>query len=440
MATYRLKQRMLSPLTGLDSQIGFTLRNRSGARVIMSGAEMTGVHVLRGEPRPRRGFYHIGGAGLMRDESLIRALGETVERYTQFVSQIKYRGALQWATPADMAKRAEPCLDPGLLAVYAPRQYAVKGFPFVAFEADRALSWVLAESFGDDTMTWVPAQIMLVGYTLRHSEREQRLGLAVTTGGAAHVTADMALRNGLLELIQIDTAMGHWYGHGRARRILPSARTRAIDAIAQRLYGRTPIVPQFHVLENPDLPGFIVACALVNQEAGLPAIAVGLGADLGLEESMYKALLEAAGVAQLAKITLSDMIMGGAKRAPSQINPDTILDLDSNVAFYALPGNAPRVFDKLNPDITISADALPDDGPATAREAVAFMIGGILDAGKRLYYLDLTTDDAAALGFSAARTWSPDLITLCMPSAPAAMHPRFEAYGGFRYAGPHPYP
>jgi len=68
------------------------------------------------------------------------------------------------------------------------------------------------------------------------------------------------------------------------------------------------------------------------------------------------------------------------------------------------------------------------------------LVDGFAGTGKELVFLDLTTADIRDLGFYVVRVWSPDTISLSLPSAPPVMHPRFQAYGGIRNEAPHPYP
>jgi hypothetical protein len=67
-------------------------------------------------------------------------------------------------------------------------------------------------------------------------------------------------------------------------------------------------------------------------------------------------------------------------------------------------------------------------------------VEGFRDAGLRLVTLDLTTPDLADLGFVVVRVWSPDTLSLALPSAPPTAHRRFGAYGGATHRDPHPYP
>jgi len=436
-----LLRRMLSPLVGLNTQIGHTLRTRSAPRFMMLGAEMTGIHVLQGQPRPPRGHYHIGGAGIHLDEALIRSLGETVERYTQFASGIQWKSRLVWASLDDLRRAGAPTISYRMLAVYSDRQYALKGFPFRPFAPDAPLMWVGAVSLVTRTPIWVPAQLAFVGYNLRTDRHEARIGLAVTTGGAAHVTETMAMRNGLLELIQIDSAMTHWYGGRPAVHIALDARTRGLQRIVERRFSHAHARHiQFYWLRDSQFPVFSVACVIRDPNGAIPCAVVGLGADLRLEEALYKALLEAMGIVQLAKVTLMNLAVTRGREALAEIDPDAIFDLDTNVGYYALPGHAETIGVKFDERVTQRASDLPGDGTADAAEAVSVLVDRFRQLDLELIGLDLTTADARALGFRAYRAWSPNLVTLCMPGAPPAAHPRFESFGGFRYVGPHPYP
>jgi hypothetical protein len=68
------------------------------------------------------------------------------------------------------------------------------------------------------------------------------------------------------------------------------------------------------------------------------------------------------------------------------------------------------------------------------------LIDAFWKTGNELIGLDLTTGDVRDLGFRVVRLWSPDLLSLPLPSAPPLLHPRFNSYGGATDGAPHPYP
>jgi thiazole/oxazole-forming peptide maturase SagD family component len=431
-ATAKLLQRMLCPLTGLAQEIGFARRGALEPRIAVSGGDMTGVHVLSGGHAPRDGAYHIGGSGTTYGEVVIRTLGETIERYAQF-APAKQRDFVV-ATRAEMLaeRKAIATIDP--FRFFSDAQLARTGFPFAGLADETRVGWVAVPSLFDATEYWVPAQQVLVDY--KHVEGEPQYIAGVTTGTAAHTGVGEATRNALLEIVQIDAAVGHWYGAGDAIAIGSDARTRAVDALVGRHLEPGGPQPCFFLLPSADLPGFAVACVLESDQ--LPRVAVGLGCDLGLSRAMYKAFLEGAAVAQLAKVILFRQATSGT--TPGRGEVDGIYDLDSNVAYYAVRPDTPEFREKLGHREPVAASELAGDVGTTLDGDLRLLVGGFQSSGKRLLVLDLSAEDVRALGFRVVRVWSPDVLSLPLPSAPPVMHPRFAAYGGVQHEAPHPYP
>lgn len=433
--TRRHMSRMLSPLTGLTRSVGFLAHGSGEGNLLTAGAELTGVHGLVGRPDPGPGAYHIGGGGLMLGEALVRCFGETVERYAHFVWQPYGAHGLAHGTHDELAARGERALAPDELSFFTDDQLADPGLPYRRFSPSAPLGWLKLPSLTGGEPCWIPAHLLVVGYVRRTDELP--LLSAVTTGTAAHTDPDQALVNALQEIVQIDAAMGHWYSQAQAPRIVLDERTAVVRAVVARYFRWAP-EPRFHLLASPDLPGFSVAC-IVRSPAGMPAAGVGLGVGLRLQSAMYKALLEAMGAMQLAKKGLLDAA-GEVGRLLDGSVPDRIYDLERNVLFYAVPENGKYLEAKFSDETTIAAGELPDDEVLAPRDEAARLVAAFAAAGKDLYVMDLTPADVAKLGFTVTRAWSPDTISLSLPSAPPLAHAGFARYGPAGQLLPHPYP
>ena len=433
-ATALLLGRMLCPLTGLAQSVGFARRGVLEPRVAVAGGDMTGVHVLGDRKPPREGAYHIGGSGTTLEEVVIRTLGETIERYAQFTPDQAGRRENLLASLAEMRDRGRRIIANEGCRFFTDEQLGRSGFPFASLTQERPIGWTVAVSLPGGEECWVPAQQVLVGYAKGAGEPQYMPG--VTTGTAAHTGVAAATRNALLELVQIDAAVGHWYGADEAIEIAPDARTEAaIQLIVRRLRPGGPAL-RFLWLPSADLPGFAVACVLEWDE--LPRLAVGLGCDLALTRAMHKAFLEGAAVAQLAKVILFRQATAG--QTPGESEPNGIYDLDTNVAHYAMHADEPAIRAKLTRCKRRAALDLPVDLAGSVGDDVRTLVGAFAACGRRLVLLDLTTADVRALGFRVVRLWSPDLLSLPLPSAPPLEHPRFADYGGAAHEAPHPYP
>ena len=435
-AVSRLLQRMVSPLCGLDESVSFSLRGRHDPRFVVAGAQLTGVHRLLG--LDQAGSYHIGGTGTLRDEALIRTLGETVERYSQLVAPVSGHYETRRAPAASLRDSGQHVLPATPYEPFASEQYARSDFPFASLSIDQPIDWVRAWSVFDVGPAWIPSQLAFVGYQV--AEHEPWIGASVTTGCAAHTDRWKAVHNALMELVVVDAAMGHWYSAAPAQRIVLDARTASLNALMERHVAGSSYDPCFFLLPSPGFDTFVVACLFRARDRATPLVALGLGGDGVLERAMYKALVEAVATVQLGKMLAISPQLIGAAIPSTGVDPARIYDFDGNVAYYGEATAAMIVLSRFDGESAVRAhDLAPDrdlDPAQAVREALAWFGEQRMD----LVALDCTTVDARQLGFVAYRLWSPDTIGLCPPSAPPLAHERFLAYGGAERADPHPYP
>jgi len=427
-----LLKRMLSPLCGLDQRISLSLLTQTSPHAVLIGAELTGVHVLLGVPSPPFTSYHIGGAGVSLDHAVVRTLAESAERYAQLTAEIYRAHLIRFAPRDELSGAGHHVLSTEQLVMFDAAQHARPDFPFRTFRSDMPIGWVEGSSLVGRESCWIPAQLVFVGYQTRDDLGEARILSGVTTGTAAHRTHDRALLNAILELIQIDCAIGHWYSSWPAHPIVLDKRVEIVKDLMLS-HTRGGPLPEFFWIPSPDLPGFVIACMYRGGGGKLPGVTIGLGCSLKLSEALYKAWLEAIGVKQLAAIDLLE------------INQDSwqdseIYDLDRNVVWYAAGHGAARVQERFTSRKAVATTALPDDVLLEPVAAVEHLVAAFRMTGKDLYRWDLTPSDVAELGLVVERVWSPDTIGLPLPSAPPVRHPRFGAYGGLSHEQPHPFP
>jgi thiazole/oxazole-forming peptide maturase SagD family component len=437
--TYNLMQKMLNPICGITQEIGFIKRSKFGAKIITAGAEITGVHNLLMKPDPGRGAYHTGGAGLQLNEAVIKSLAESVERYCQLISGITQKNKTLFLSYDEMHKNHSNVLEKEYLDLYTDKQLSSSQFPFKKFNEALPLSWIEVVSIITGETHFAPTQLLLVGYDIQHQRNEPWYSTAVTTGTAAHTNPIDALLGALLEIIQVDSTIGHWYTNFKSPLILFDERTKPMEKILKTHQMPLQRMPTFFWLKNPDLAGISVACILEKSEKSYPRVAVGLGASTTLNDAMYKAYLEATGVANLSNILmLKESLYRDNKNDDAEIN--YIYDIDSNVSLYGRGINYSFFESKFNKQETITASNITPDLIGTKIEKLNTLIKSFKNSNKEILFSDLSSIEARELGFYIPRLWSKDTLSLCLPSAPPAKHPRFNDYGGFTHDAPHPYP
>lgn len=424
--TLRLQKKLHGSIFGLCRQINTVRRADCDPKLFTMGGDLSGAHLLINRDPPRQGSYHIGGSGFFRDEALIRTLGESVERYAQLVGYLNYAKKALVCTYQQLPEAQRICQKK--FEFFDDRQYKNNFFPFSSFSADAEISWAPGLDCETQQMSYLPAQLIFVGYNLVTGE--PWLGSAVTTGTAVHSKDDQAHISAVLELIQLDTAMGFWYSQQQAQRILIDDSLIGLNGLLNKAACKFGSEINFYLLKNPDMPGLTVA-AVFRQKYQLPRVAIGLGVDFSLESAMYKAYLEAVGVFHLAKLQSVYV-----SQSQDGFDPSAMSNLDDNVSWYA-QGNK---LEHINFKFPIAGPVLAAKNISQENLNLKDLLDSFTKTNKKIYSFDLNIRESKELNLIVARYYSPDLLALCLPSFPTLKHKRYQAYGIPNYVAPHPFP
>jgi thiazole/oxazole-forming peptide maturase SagD family component len=451
----RYMERCVSPLVGPIRLLRLINYDSSSPALVTVLPELVDLHRRAGVPKPQ---YHLGGFGFSFEESVMRALGESVERAAHFMFHVQKAELISRHSEKELRLRGERYLPLAEFGQFTAEQLEGPRCMVQSVDENTVLSWVPAVDLRDGGDTMLPAQAVLAGFS-----EEPRAFVGITTGTATHLDYDRALVNALVEMLQVDATVGHWYSTSTAPKIEVSREStprflQFSERQAQWLQ-RDCARYEFYWLRQPeDLPCYVIACAVRGTES-FPALCIGLGAATDLEEAMYRALYEAIPVSIVAMIQAlmqlfedpgSDQLPPRRRTADlkslfARLDTSQVMDLEAAVAYYAMPEYADRVFPShFDPRQTIGVPEIYGMVPPVWRSEPAEHLRSLMLAEVarryRVFAMDLTMADIARLGLRVARLYSPDLMCLCLPSLPEAAHPRFRAYGGFRSAEPHPYP
>jgi thiazole/oxazole-forming peptide maturase SagD family component len=449
--------RMVSPLLGPIRRLMALSYDASSPALYTVLPELVDVHRRAGLLTAPE--YHLGGYGFSIEEAMRKALGESVERAALMTFHVNYAHLLRRASHQELTRQGNNHLPLHDLAAFSPEQRAQPTFPFTILPEVTPITWVPTLDLQNDKEILLPAQAVLNGFPCLD---EERMTLAVSTGTATHINYQRAFRSALLEILQIDAAMGHWYSNASAPRIDISKGSTPRFANFLECFApwwkREDSIVEFYWLKQPDkLPVYIVVCA-IRRPNGYPAMALGLGISFDLDSALYSAFVEAVPVNFIALVNGLDQLYETRETDATPVRRAKDIrtayrsakrhdgtDFDSNVGYYALPENALRIFSmKFNPNQLINGNELRQKTQAippetSFDEANRILLSQILRK-HRIFAIDLTSLDCKELGYRVVRLFSPDLMPLCAPIYPQAAHPRFEAYGGYDKTIPHPYP
>jgi ribosomal protein S12 methylthiotransferase accessory factor len=373
-----------------------------------------------------------GGAGATSEEAANCAMGELVERYAAFAYDGAGRLVLSYAELMARGHRSAPF---ELLQPFDDEQYRSPGFPYAAFTPETRVGWLEGTNLLDGRPTYLPGQMVALGY--RRAPEETAPCLYPTSSGSALATSvEGAVAKGLLEAIERDAIMVRWY----ARLPPPRLDLDAADLFDRSIVGGARNLEiTFHDLTvDGDIP---VVCVTCIERTGRPCYFVlGAAAALDISSAARKAFVEAGQSRPFVKTMMA------IEQVPAG---DLVFDdFEANLRFHAAAANA-RFVEWFVADRTLSTRRFPRTAHLrTASKSLACLLNRCADATLTPIAFDMTTPEIRDAGLFACRVIVPELVPLCVPSAPFLGHPRLAdfigrykpANGGIPDWVPHPFP
>lgn len=210
------------------------------------------------------------------------ALLEALERYGA-VSP----GGRHSAVRASFAEIADTAVDPRLLGLHPPENYALPEFPYRPFSTDAVCRWLWGYSFAKGAPVFVPERNVHYG----QSNDDQPFCYELANGCALGSCLEEAVFHGILEVLERDAFLLTWYTRARAPRIdLGTARDTEVALRAAAI-----TVENGYTVECYDItPDHGVPCvwALARTESAEPSTISAAAAGTSLERAAEGALAE----------------------------------------------------------------------------------------------------------------------------------------------------
>lgn len=389
--------------------------------------------------------YHLSGYGTYYEEALIRLAGEAIERYSLMVAQFTLADKIRYASYEEISKdgRDARVIPLEYLRLFEDADYDKLNrgqyHGVRRLEPGDTVGWVRCPSlFDPDSDVWVPAQMLFVGYRLSRERGEVAFCPGFSTGTAAHTSIEKALQNALLEFIEIDALMLHWYTDLKAPAVTIDDLT--VTSLVPKLF--SPDSPyevlalDLKVLDGVD--AHVFGSVILNKEAERPFIVFGAQGHLDPARAFYRGLMESVAIAFLG-------IYGPLflpKEYLASTSGSTFTDLDRNVAFFASPEDADEkravIGNLVGGRRVLSGMKSHDSGNVGAD--TARLIRQLSKVSEYGVYLDVTPPETRGRGWKVMRVFLPELVTMCVPGVPYREHPRIKAHGGVVNEYPHPLP
>ena len=325
------------------------------------------------------------GKGATREEAVLGAIGEGVERYS---ASLWNEAKLTKASLKELGDRA---LDPRWLALYEEEQYARPNFAFEPLDSNKPMLWTKGHWLDTGLEVLIPAQATYFDFT----GDESRIGQTTSNGLAAGNSFEDAALRALYELIERDLFMLHWLAGLKGERIDPDGcdevSQKALEEV-QRLGARTELY-----LLDLDSGYPTVVCLGLGDGVLWPGATIGLGTHADIDVAFRKAVLEHGHYGPYMR-----KLMREGQHQRVRAPEDVVNSLDHGL-YYCHTHNVPGLGGLRQCYVSVS---LADLRRRYLNElSLTAFVARLLACGVRTAAVDVTTPDVALAGVRVVRAF-----------------------------------
>lgn len=384
--------------------------------------------------------YHLSGYGIYRDEAVIRLLGEGIERYALFTSNLYFEEKLKYASYNQLKEKYPDNIIPfEYVKIYSDEECSKLNSIGILenINEDDVLSWVLLPSlFDKEKEYYVPAQNFFLSHIIRRDKKEKIFISGFSKGSASHKSIPLALKSAVTEIIECDACMIKWYTDSKVKEVIidDDILNETMNLILKDIDYDVRV---FDYTVNKKL-GYVFAVMLVNKKEKSPYIVVGASSGLNPRKAIYRAFMEA-----LAILTLN---INGPLSMPEDyletVSEKNYLNLDSNVNYWANADNKDKNLKFINSKVQEKIELKKYKNLETNTESdLEYLFKGLYNVSKYAVYLDITPIEISDKDLHVMRVYIPELVQMSMPAFPYSKHPRIIENGGISNSEfPHPLP
>ena len=384
--------------------------------------------------------YHLSGYGIYRDEAIIRLLGEGIERYALFTSNLYFEEKLKYTSYNKLKEKYPDNVIPfEYIKIYSDDDCQKLNSLGILenINEDDVLSWVLLPSLFDrEKEYYIPAQNFFLSHIIRRDKEEKIFISGFSKGSASHKNIALALKSAITEIIECDACMIKWYTDSKVKEVIidDDILNEAMNIILKDI-NYTIRVFDYTVDNNL---GYVFSVMLINNTEKSPYIVMGASSGLNPRKVIYRAFMEA-----LAILTLN---INGPLSMPEDyletVSEKNYLNLDSNVNYWGNLENKDKKLNFINSKIKDKVQLkkyknLEND----TDNDLEYLLKGIYNISKYAVYLDITPAEIYNKDLHVMRVYIPELVQMSMPAFPYSKHPRIIKNGGISNSEfPHPLP
>lgn len=282
-----------------------------------------------GIDRGRRSEMGLGRT-MSYEASQCAAIAEALERYGGRIP-----GGKRTSVRASYRELGQQALDPTLLGLPSPVQYALPGYPYSPYHHDRVYNWIWGYSWQRQQPILVPERYIYYDMSTEDTP-DRRFAYETSNGCALGSCLEEAIFYGIQEIAERDAFLMTWYTRMRVPRLdLSTTTDRSSNLLIERIEAMTGCtVYAFNTTLEQGIPSFWVMGVDEQDRPAHPKVVCAAGAHLHPEKALASALSELGALLIVMKKRYQD----GQQRLASLIaDPYAVVEMDDHALLYCLP-------------------------------------------------------------------------------------------------------
>jgi ribosomal protein S12 methylthiotransferase accessory factor len=334
------------------------------------------------------------------------AVSEALERYASYVPD---EDALLTATAAELGDDA---MDLDTVARCSARELRHPGCPLRLPDKAQPIRWYEAVDLHSGRDVLVPGVMTSLGrHTLPPAER---FWLRISTGVAAHVSAEAATLNAIYELIERDANALIWLQRLALPRLAPQCIPPAAQEVIEWCARRGVETHVFDATTDVGVPTVYCVQTVDDPAVGRPAQYVACATEFDVSEAAEHAMYEVAGL---------PVVMTDRSSAPRKYADYT--KITDGADEMGRPSRRSAFGFLLDDPSRRPVSAPPPAEPATLAQKLASVLRRLGELDMSVFAVDLSTRELDDAGLVAIRVIIPQLQPMSLqPLAQYRAHPR----------------
>ena len=333
-----------------------------------------------------------GSTALVRDQAIVGAIGEAVERYSAaFVpyDQVMLRS---------YASVAEGAVSPWSIVLYGDAQYEQPEFGYKRVDPEEPIGWVTGYSLTQDRPILVPAFAVYQPY--QSQAGESPVIQQVTTGMACGNTLEEAILSAICEVVERDASMLMWMQTRRPPKVATGDKSpTALSEVLGRFGSVERYVTLLDVTTDLSIPAYVAVWdgPIANERGAIFASC----ASLSPRRAAIGALTELAQCLMWA----GSLVDKGAHLPDPAIEQLSLIE--EHVLWPLRPTTRPAFAFALSSERQVAFGERSEPGLVDVLEAIMRCVEMIAAAGLEVIVVDVTSPDIRECGLHVVRAIIP---------------------------------